>query len=68
MIGTNEAYQIATNWLTAIDVDVQRLEKEQPVKVTRESWAGNPLPIFDVKWDAKKVDKWGHKQGVVVKK
>src|SRR5689334_19644076 len=27
VIGTNEAYQLATNWFTAIDVDVQELEK-----------------------------------------
>jgi hypothetical protein len=50
-IDTNEAYRIATNWLMAIDVDVQRLEKEQPVTVKQQSLRDyGPLPIFEVSW------------------
>jgi len=59
IINTNEAYRLATNWLAAMDVDLQRLEKEHPPIVKQQtftSWAedGKPsteilLPIFDVK-------------------
>ena len=50
-IDTNEAYQIATNWLMAIDVDVQRLEKEQPLIVEHQSLRDyGPLPLFKVSW------------------
>jgi hypothetical protein len=50
-IDMNEAYRIATNWLMAIDVDVQRLEKEQPVTVRQQSLRDyGPLPIFEVSW------------------
>lgn len=52
-IDTNGAYQIATNWLMAVDVDVQRLEKEQPLTVKRLSWSYTPLPIFEVSWGGK---------------
>jgi len=60
IINTNGAYRIATNWLTAMDVDLQRLEKDHPPIVKQQtfmSWAEDskpsteiPLPIFDVKW------------------
>ena len=61
IINTNSAYQIATNWLAAMDVDLQRLEKEHPPTVKQQTfvpWADSgktnlaeiSLPIFDVKW------------------
>lgn len=65
-IDTNEAYHLATNWLMAIDVDVQRLNKEQPITVKQEHWGNDPLPIFDVKWGEGRVDKWGHSESAVV--
>lgn len=53
-IDTNSAYQIATNWLAAVDVDVQRLEKEQPVTVEQHFLRDyGPLPIFEVSWGGK---------------
>ena len=62
VIDTNTAYQLATNWLCSIDVDVRRLERDHP-HVTRQreilSRSGGtnpvafvPLPLFDVKWCA----------------
>jgi hypothetical protein len=64
-INTNDAYRIATNWLAAIEVDPQQLEKEHPPTVKQQtfiSWAEEgkpgteiPLPIFDVKWG-----DWSH--------
>jgi len=59
LISTNEAYQLATNWLRAISVDVNRLEAKFPPSI-RQRWyygkVGNSglslttIPIFDVKW------------------
>lgn len=59
-INTNDAYRMATNWLAAMDIDLQRLEKEHPPIVKQQtftSWPEEgepskkiPLPIFDVKW------------------
>ena len=60
------AYQMASNWLVAISIDVKRLEKEHPHKVTQRFFYDHPkgigeeankglpktmLPIYDVKWD-----------------
>jgi len=54
------AYERATNWLQALDVDVQRLEKDHPATVKQQSFTSwiedaKPsqeilLPIFDIKW------------------
>jgi hypothetical protein len=58
IIATNAAYRLATNWLCAISVDVQRLEREHRPLV-RQKWfsplgtAGTKpkaFPILDVKW------------------
>jgi hypothetical protein len=66
-IDTNDAYRIATNWLTAIDVDVQQLQKENPVTVKQQFLTDyGPLPIFDVRWGAGREDKWGHPKSPVV--
>lgn len=62
VINTNDAYRIATNWLVAMDVDVQRLEKENSHMSKQQfftAWPDNEknnvereftLPFFDVKW------------------
>lgn len=50
LLNTNSAYQLATNWLADMDVDVQRLNKEQPWTVQQEHWGDEALPIFDVIW------------------
>jgi len=63
-VGTNEAHQLALNWLTGLGVDTATLEKKHPCKVTQKSFypnAGNSedsleqakrvaLPIFQVQW------------------
>jgi hypothetical protein len=50
-MNTNDAYRIATNWLMAIDVDVQKLEKEHPATVEQMVPRDlGPLPIFEVYW------------------
>ncbi|MDH7502780.1 MAG: hypothetical protein QHJ82_08740 [Verrucomicrobiota bacterium] len=65
LISTNEAYQLATNWLVAIDVDIEALEKRHPPKVTQRLFYPDAkgfndapelrkqvltLPIFDIQW------------------
>jgi hypothetical protein len=37
-MNTNDAYRIATNWLVAMDVDVQRLEKDHPSTTRQQSF------------------------------
>jgi hypothetical protein len=65
LISTNEAYQLASNWLAAISVDVAALEKQNPPSVEQlflypdAASIDDPpekrervvlLPIFHVKW------------------
>ncbi len=59
LIGTNEAYQLATNWLAKLDVDVSALERAHPSQVTQEFYyrGGEAsatrvvmLPRYEVKW------------------
>jgi hypothetical protein len=67
VIDTNGAYRLATNWLVAMDVDVQRLEKEQAVTVKQEFLKGSaPLPIFEVRWGEGRIDNLGHRKSAVV--
>jgi hypothetical protein len=59
-IDTSGAYRIATNWLMAIDIDLQRLEREKPVKVEQQFFISTldggrtnvhvPLPLFSLQW------------------
>ncbi len=56
--GTNEAFQLATNWLIRLDVDVDELQKSHPVTVQQQFFfpAGDTkhtpvmLPRFEVRW------------------
>ena len=67
VIDTNGAYRLATNWLVAMDVDVQRLEKEQAVTVKQEFGKGSaPLPIFEVRWGVGRIDNLGHPKSAAV--
>ena len=59
LIGTNEAHQLATNWLAKLDVDVAALERTHPVRVNQEFFYEGGivspervvmLPRFEVKW------------------
>lgn len=58
-IGTNEAYQLASNWLTRLEVDVPALEKVYPARVIQAYLADAPprvdglplmVPRFEVGW------------------
>ncbi len=55
LIATNQAYQLATNWLTSIDVNIKKLEKRNRYEV-RQRWCFGDngditlLPIFYVRW------------------
>ncbi len=54
-MSTNTAYQLATDWLVAVSVDVKVLEQQFPGAVRQHFYrgtAGNKvlLPIFDVLW------------------
>lgn len=59
LIGTNEAYQLATNWLVKLEVDISALEKAHPPQVTQEYYYRGGkvsadrivmLPRYEVKW------------------
>ena len=56
LIGTNEAYSLATNWLAAMSVDVSLLEQTNRVAVRQRVAGGTGrgpkklLPIFYVTW------------------
>lgn len=65
LIDTNGAYQLATNWLTAISVDIAKLEGRYPSSVEQKTFYPDStqfddpnekrkrvmlLPIFHVKW------------------
>jgi hypothetical protein len=51
VINTNDAYRIATNWLTRIQVDVARLEREHPPVLKQQSINGHGvIPVFYVDW------------------
>ncbi|MEI2727328.1 MAG: hypothetical protein V9H26_28670 [Verrucomicrobiota bacterium] len=55
MIHTNEAYQMAMQWLASIQVDVAALEKKyKPMSVQAEFGNGNgvqrKVPVFNVTW------------------
>ncbi len=51
-IDTNGAYRIATNWLASIQVDVARLERENPPALKQQSINGYGLiPVFYVDWE-----------------
>jgi len=60
LVGTNDAYRIATNWLYQLDIDVHALEGKCAPHIVQQYYypdftRGNPgrrvlLPCFDVKW------------------
>lgn len=58
-IDTNGAYQLATNWLSVLRVDVRSLNQKRPVSVKQEyRWVGvigkdrkeKAMPLFEVRW------------------
>jgi len=57
LIDTNGAYQLATNWLVQLDVDVNALEKTHPPSVMQQFFHPSGdltkkimLPRFEVRW------------------
>jgi hypothetical protein len=55
-ISTNEAYQIATNWLNEMSVNTSVVERNYPVEVKQEFQVRYPsktvelLPLFEITW------------------
>jgi hypothetical protein len=59
-IDTNEACQIARNWLAALSIDVTQMEKKYPLRITQWEFAfagtgtlemgKRSLPIFKLDW------------------
>jgi hypothetical protein len=58
LVDTNGAYQLATNWLSRLEVDVAALGKKHPVSVLQQFFYPNGdgnqqpilLPRFEVRW------------------
>jgi hypothetical protein len=54
LVGSNEAYHLATNWLSRVSVDVSKLNGKYPVHVGQPSWNDQgvitPLPLHYVTW------------------
>src|ERR1035441_3594328 len=56
LIDTNAAYQLATQWLSAVSVDVSALNRHYPRSVGQAQFWGDKgtnlvaLPIYQVKW------------------
>jgi hypothetical protein len=58
IISSNDAYHIATNWLVAMDVDLQKLEAEKSPEVEQQFLQSPgrglvPVPLFYVRWGEK---------------
>jgi hypothetical protein len=65
IIDTNDAYGLATNWLTLMCVNVGKLEKETPIVVEHEFRWKDPndqslgreyFPLFRVTWGGKQLE------------
>jgi hypothetical protein len=56
VVSTNDVYRMATNWIAALDIDVNRLEAANPPSVNRNplfksnrGWV--PSPLLTVEWN-----------------
>jgi hypothetical protein len=49
-VGTNDAYRLATNWLSKFYVDVKALEQRETWIARRQRFLDSELPIWDVIW------------------
>ncbi len=68
VLNTNDVYQLSTNWLTKLGVDIAALENEcsctiSQLKIKRPSAKGQlspteeiHLPIFDIEWEPKEAE------------
>ncbi len=70
-VNTNDVYQITTNWLMAINLDVQKLNASEPLIVKQEHLQSNkgvifPVPLFHVIWGDRGQDDLGHHIGPII--
>jgi len=68
-INADEAYSLATNWLSSLDVDLERLENECNLNIEQRTYSSNPKPgklsqveiltspVFTIKWITKELPK-----------
>jgi hypothetical protein len=66
IVKTNDIYRMATNWLVALDIDVDKMEKVKHLYVDRypifHSIRGDvPNPVLDVEWQS----ETGYDRGAV---
>ena len=71
-INTNDAYRIATNWLALMDIDVDQLQRKNPLKIQQEYFQSEksgeiPLPLFHVEWGEEGRDGLGHTKLPMIK-
>jgi hypothetical protein len=69
IVNTNDVYQMATNWLMALDVDIKRLESVEtprsnryPLFHSKRGWVASPL--LSVEWENPKLE--GHDPDAVM--
>lgn len=54
-INTNEAYQLATQWLTAVHMDVKAMERDCRISIKPDNVYVHPprgkfVPVYDISW------------------
>jgi hypothetical protein len=51
---TNDAYRMATNWIAALDIDLEKMAAAYPLKVQQGMFHSNrglvPSPVLSVQW------------------
>jgi hypothetical protein len=58
VMSTNDTYRLATNWLAAMDIDIEKMEAVNPPHVNTDQFKSDrgwvPSPILDVRWNRPK--------------
>jgi hypothetical protein len=70
-INTNDAYRLATNWLTGLGLDIDKLNNGEPLIVKQDFLMSNngekqPVPLFHVNSKNRGNDESGHPIGPVI--
>jgi hypothetical protein len=70
-INTNDAYRLATNWLTGLGLDIDKLNNGEPLIVKQDFLMSNngekqPVPLFHVNSKDRGNDESGHPIGPVI--
>jgi hypothetical protein len=70
-IDTNDAYRLATNWLAGVGVDIEKLNKNEPLIVKQEYLSSSNgekklIPLFHINWGDRGNDGLGHHIGPIV--